>query len=119
VWRQILADVTGMSHATVNVDEGPAFGAALLAAVGAGAYNSVPEACKSTIRESESTAPDAAKAEVYSKYYAVYRSLYPALAEPFRHIHKVALSFGAPALSSFPTNRRPKKQPSLRAGPDL
>jgi len=41
VWRQIQADVTGYAHATINVDEGPALGAAILAGVGAGAINAL------------------------------------------------------------------------------
>ena len=49
LWRQILADVLGAEIATVQTDEGAAYGAALLAAVGAGQYRTVEEACDATI----------------------------------------------------------------------
>src|SRR5262249_54949950 len=56
LWRQIQADVTGHEHVTINVDEGPAFGVALLAGVGTGVWNSVEEACRATIRVTQNTA---------------------------------------------------------------
>ena len=58
VWRQIHADVTGHAHVTLSVDEGPALGAALLAAVGTGAYASVADACHAAIQTVARTAPD-------------------------------------------------------------
>ncbi len=57
LWRQILADVFGTEIVTVNVTEGAAYGAALLAAVGAGVYGSVPEACQAAIRSGRSYRP--------------------------------------------------------------
>ncbi|NIR02693.1 MAG: xylulokinase, partial [Gemmatimonadales bacterium] len=83
VWRQIQADVTGMEHVLINVDEGPAFGAALLASVGTGVYPSVEDACRSAIKVVSSTEPDTTTRSLYNRYYAVYRSLYPALREQF------------------------------------
>ncbi|HBO44734.1 MAG TPA: xylulokinase, partial [Planctomycetaceae bacterium] len=50
LWRQIQADVFGREVVTINTDEGAAFGVALLAAVGAGEFKSVEEACRATIR---------------------------------------------------------------------
>lgn len=82
LWRQILADVFNTEIVTVNVTEGAAFGAALLAGVGAGLYSSVEDACARTIRITGSTAPSAA-AEVYEAYYPRYRALYPLLAGEF------------------------------------
>lgn len=82
VWRQILADVFNAEIATVNVTEGAAFGAALLAGVGTGVYRTVEDACVQTIRVTGSTAPSAA-AEVYQAYYPRYRALYPLLAGEF------------------------------------
>ena len=76
IWRQIMADVTGDAHWTINVDEGPAFGVALLAGVGAGAWATVPEACKATIKPVETIEPDPAKKALYDKYYALYQDLY-------------------------------------------
>ena len=50
LWRQIQADVFGQKVVTINAEEGPAYGVALLAAVGAGAYKTIEEACAATIR---------------------------------------------------------------------
>ena len=83
LWRQIQADVFGCELVTINVDEGPAFGVALLAGVGAGLYPSVPEACKQTIRVVSSTAPNPKQAQIYEELYQVYRALYPALKPSF------------------------------------
>ena len=55
LWRQIQADIYGVDVHTVNATEGPAFGVALLAMVGAGVFASVPEACDATIRLVERT----------------------------------------------------------------
>ena len=83
VWLQILADVIGHPHITLHMDEGPAFGAALLAGVGTGTFTSVTEACDATIRPMGQTTPKQAGLSAYAKYYALYRSLYPALQSAF------------------------------------
>lgn len=77
VWRQIQADITGYEHVTINVDEGPAYGVALLAGVGTGVWSSVPDACRSTISVELSTTPDQSAHSVYADYYKLYRALYP------------------------------------------
>ncbi|MCX6017390.1 MAG: xylulokinase [Chloroflexi bacterium] len=82
LWRQILADVFGCELATVNTTEGAAFGAALLAAVGAGRYASVEDACAACVRVTGRTAPGDAQA-AYARTYPLYQDLYPALAEVF------------------------------------
>ena len=78
-WRQLLANVFATRVSTLASQEGSAYGAALLAAVGTGAYASVPEACAATIREADSLAPQAAEAATYQRGYDVYRTLYPTL----------------------------------------
>lgn len=78
-WRQILADVFGRPVATLATQEGSAYGAALLAMTGTGVFASVPEACRATIRETETRGPDAAAAAGYAERYRVFTSLYPAL----------------------------------------
>ena len=50
LWRQIQADVFGQKVVTINAEQGPAYGVALLAAVGAGAFRNIEEACGATIR---------------------------------------------------------------------
>jgi len=82
LWRQILADIFDSPIATVNVTEGAAYGAALLAGVGAGVYASVPEACDKVIRIREQVTPSP-DARVYAALYERYRALYPALKNEF------------------------------------
>jgi len=92
VWRQIQADVTGREHVLINVDEGPAFGVALLAGVGTGVYPSVEKACRDTIKVISATKPDSAKKAEYDRYYAIYRALYPALKDQYRRVSEVVTS---------------------------
>jgi xylulokinase len=83
LWRQIMADVLGAELVTVNTTEGAAYGAALLAGVGAGLYNSVAEACQAMVAITGRTTPDAGATAAYGPYYERYRALYPALAPEF------------------------------------
>ena len=85
LWRQIMADVLGVELVTVNTTEGAAFGAALLAAVGAGLYESVPAACEAAIQITGQNSPSEATT-AYQEYYPRYRALYPALAPEFKAI---------------------------------
>ncbi|MBU1880056.1 MAG: xylulokinase, partial [Chloroflexi bacterium] len=82
LWRQILADVLDAELVTVNTTEGAAYGAALLAATGAGVYPNVDTACAAAIRVTGSTAPGPARA-VYESLYPLYRNLFPALRPTF------------------------------------
>lgn len=79
LWRQILADVFNAELVTVNTTEGAAFGAALLAGVGVGAWSDVDSACAATVRETGSTRPAGEGVAKYDQVYALYRDLYPAL----------------------------------------
>ncbi|HLK61048.1 MAG TPA: FGGY-family carbohydrate kinase, partial [Chthonomonadaceae bacterium] len=89
LWRQIQADVTGHTHVTINVDEGPALGVALLAGVGTGVYPSVAEACRATIQVQNATEPDAANHALYNRYHAVYQDLYAHLRDDFAAVAKI------------------------------
>ncbi len=89
LWRQMLADVYGCPVQTVQSKEGPALGAAILAAVGGGLYPSVQEACQGLIKVNEPQNPVPENAREYEKYYQVYRSLYPAMKESFRQLANV------------------------------
>lgn len=79
LWRQIQADVYGQTVETIEADEGAAFGAAILAGVGAGAWNSVDEACEKTIRVAEKIVPNNASVEKSNRNYEAYKLLYTAL----------------------------------------
>lgn len=82
-WLQLLANIIGHTHVVLRADEGPAFGAALLAGVGTGAYASVEEACAAAIHTEKQVAPDANATKEYARYYEMYLSLYPALKTAF------------------------------------
>ncbi|HUG90198.1 MAG TPA: FGGY-family carbohydrate kinase, partial [Planctomycetaceae bacterium] len=85
-WRQLQADIYGRKVVTINAAEGPAYGVALLAAAGTGAYKDVVEACGATIRVTGSTSPDAKARRVYSQAYPIYGKLYRSLKDDFREI---------------------------------
>lgn len=82
LWRQILADTFNNEIVSVNTTEGAAYGAALLAATGAGAFDNVAEACAATIQITDKTIPSGATA-VYETIYPLYQSLYPTLKNTF------------------------------------
>ncbi|MBE3066456.1 MAG: xylulokinase [Chloroflexi bacterium] len=83
LWRQIMADVLGVELVTVNTTEGAAYGAALLAGVGADFYENVPAACEATIQITGRTSPTQAT-RAYQDYYPHYCALYPALAPEYK-----------------------------------
>jgi xylulokinase len=83
LWRQILASILEAELVTVNTTEGAAYGAALLAGVGAGAWTDVPAACSAAVKITGSTRPDPTQVEDYRQGYALYRELYPALKPTF------------------------------------
>jgi xylulokinase len=86
LWRQILASVLEAELVTVNTSEGAAYGAALLAGVGAGNWKDVPSACAATIRLGGQTTPDPAQVKVYQQTYPIYHMLYPALKPAFERM---------------------------------
>jgi xylulokinase len=85
-WRQLQADMYGAPVVTINVAEGAALGAAILAGVGAGAYGSVAEGCRGVIRVQEKSRPRRAMAQFYERQYGVFKELYPALCDTFSHL---------------------------------
>ena len=89
LWRQIQADVFGQKVVTINAEQGPAYGVALLAAVGAGAYKNVEEACAATIRVVSETPLDKKAAKVYDQGFPIYQELYRSLKDDFKAIAKM------------------------------
>ncbi|HQE82557.1 MAG TPA: xylulokinase [Candidatus Hydrogenedentes bacterium] len=82
-WRQIQADVNGAPLVVINVDEGPAYGAAILATVTTGLYASVEEACDAIINVVDTCKPAAANTKQYDSWFAEYQKAYTALAPGF------------------------------------
>ncbi|HET7559042.1 MAG TPA: FGGY-family carbohydrate kinase, partial [Limnochordia bacterium] len=83
LWRQIQADVFGAEVLTLAIDEGPAFGAALLAGVGAGWFAGAAEAAEALVKIGGGCAPDPGDQGAYEAAYQRYRALYPALKPSF------------------------------------
>jgi xylulokinase len=84
LWRQIQADVYGQAVETVAAEEGAAYGAALLAGVGAGHWSSVDQACDAVVRVAQSIPANEADQGVLQESYSRFRKLYPALRSVFQ-----------------------------------
>jgi len=85
LWKQILADIFGHDVICINSTEGPALGAAILAMVGSGEYESVEEACSHIVRETERISPSQDRV-VYKELYTKYKQLYPLIKDAYRVI---------------------------------
>jgi xylulokinase len=86
LWRQMQADVFSQDVVTINAEQGPGYGVALLAAVGAGAFKNVEEACAATIRVVSRTPCDKKAAKAYDRCFPIYQQLYRSLKADFRAI---------------------------------
>ena len=85
-WARLQADCYGCDACVTHSTAGSAYGAMLLAGVGAGVWKTVPEACDATIRIAKRYKKNPKTAGIYDRHYAVYRGLYPALRDAFRKI---------------------------------
>lgn len=90
LWRQIQADVFGIPVHRTTVDEGPAYGAALLAGVAAGNFKSVRDACSVVRLRPEVAEPNPESVRLYSRYLKIYRDLYPRTAPAMAQLSDVA-----------------------------
>lgn len=92
LWRQIMADTTGLPITVCLEDEISALGAAVLAMAATGTFgsNDVAEAAKNMARFGETIEPDMDLHEQYSEIAEVQRELYPKLKDTFRKLHELA-----------------------------
>jgi len=90
LWRQIQADTFGQKVVSMTADEGPAFGVALLAAVGAGAFANIQEACDATVRIAQETRVRAKARKTHDTAFPIYQQLYPSLKKDFKAIAALA-----------------------------
>ena len=90
LWRQIQADVFGLPVHRTSVDEGPAYGAALLAGVTAGHFKTVSDAVSVVRLRPEVAEPNPESAQLYSRYLRIYRDLYPATAAAMARLSDLA-----------------------------
>lgn len=89
IWQQILADIFGQEISLLNVEEGPAFGAALIASVGVGAYDSFAEAESKMIKVVKKIAPEEEDIDRYNRLYRLYRGLYTSLKDNFKELAEI------------------------------
>ena len=83
LWQTVLANVLRLPMDIPTCEEGPSYGAAILAMVSAGAYDSVSEATKKFLKTKESVLPDSTVADKYEEKYQRFKKLYPALKNVF------------------------------------
>jgi xylulokinase len=87
LWAEIQANVSGERLLLTTTDEGgAAYGAAILALVGAGRYASVQEACGRLVRFDKQVKPDPEAQALYDRYFQLYRSLYPRLRDRYAEL---------------------------------
>lgn len=86
LWCEIIADVLNVRVLKLNSNEGPAYGAAILAAVGYGQFNSVEAACDAFIKVTDSIGPNQVHVELYNKKYEKFKVIYPATKELFKKL---------------------------------
>ena len=86
IWRKIVANVLGIPVLRPQIEEGPAYGGAILAMVGCGEYASVLEATSELIKTKDVTEPIPELVAKYNQKYASFTKLYPALKEVYKQI---------------------------------
>lgn len=84
VWRKILANVFGIPVIRPLIEEGPAYGGAILAMVADGAYKNVEEATDKLVKEKDITYPDTEITAKYEKKYQAFKKMYPALKNVYK-----------------------------------
>ena len=83
LWKKIIANVTGLKVDVIESEEGPGYGAAILAAVACGEYKNVEEACSKLVKVIDTVEPDADLTAKYEARYQAFKKLYPALKDVF------------------------------------
>lgn len=86
LWCKIIANILNLKVERIAVEEGPALGAAMLAAVGCGVFSSVEEAAQAIVQVVDVIEPEPELVEKYQDRYQTFRQLYPALKEIYRQI---------------------------------
>lgn len=84
LWKKMIANILNIKVDTLASEEGPALGAAMLAAVANGEYESVAQAAEAIVRVTDTVEPDAELAALYEMRYQTFREIYPKLKETFQ-----------------------------------
>ena len=82
-WREITANILNLPVSVPQTEQGPAYGAAILAMVGCGEYDNVQAAIYKLVKLQDEIKPDGQTVEKYNKKYQLFRQLYPLLKETF------------------------------------
>ena len=77
LWRQIIAAVMNVKLEIIESEEGPGYGAAILAAVGCGTFESVERACEKLVKVIDTVEPDPELVQKYEEKYQKFKQLYP------------------------------------------
>ena len=77
LWRQIIAAVMNVKLEIIESEEGPGYGAAILAAVGCGTFESVESACEKLVKVVDTVEPDSELVQKYEEKYQKFKQLYP------------------------------------------
>ena len=88
LWRQMVADIFNLKVDIIESEEGPGYGAAILAAVGCGEYASVQEAADKLVKVVKTIEPDPETAALYEEKYQKFRQIYPAVKGLFPILEK-------------------------------
>jgi xylulokinase len=86
LWQQITADIFGETISLLNIEQGPAFGAAIIAGVGAGVFSDFESIVEELVEVVKTVDPIAENVEKYNKNYEIYQNLYGDLKERFKDL---------------------------------
>lgn len=87
LWKKIIANVLNIKIDSIESEEGPGYGGAMLAAVGCGEYGSVEEAAQKLVKIVDTVEPEAELAAKYEEKYRRFAKIYPAVKELFPQIN--------------------------------
>jgi xylulokinase len=88
-WKKLQANIYNSEVVTTSSEEGPAFGAAIMAAVGVELFESIESVAEKFIKLKERVEPDKSDAKIYQQLYEEFVQLYPALKNNFATISKI------------------------------
>ena len=86
LWKTIFANVLGIPLDMVRTEQGPGYGAVMLAMVGCGLYPDVRSAAAALVETASTVMPDPELTELYEKRYSAFRRIYPAMKGLFREL---------------------------------
>ncbi|MBO5928345.1 MAG: xylulokinase [Clostridia bacterium] len=86
IWKEIIANVINAEICSLETEQGPAYGAAILAMVGVGEYESVQQATEKLVKITSTTKPNQELVKKYEQKYQIYKTLYPTLKKVFENI---------------------------------